>query len=278
MSSQTEETCCVCGAPSTMRCSACSQAGVDVCFCSKEHQKLVWFAHKPVCGPPTADFRFPPELTPFESRILRSPTFRRTFSERRPRGTSAATFVQVIGELERECHLIPGSFMQNLHRMNEWLETLTIKPQGRGALRMVANCALSDFVHSPEGSAYDPLEMSAHVFALDIYMWHIWAGLLRILAGRVTVAGVDSSFVTPEFVRANLERLLQTIQADLDLAIDMIGVGLLTLVSRSLQSVPAMSRFKVRISTVAGDPASNRISVVDSADGSDAEPFAPTVR
>ncbi|TKA51043.1 hypothetical protein B0A53_05838 [Rhodotorula sp. CCFEE 5036] len=168
--------------------------------------------------------------------------------------------------------------MQNLHRMNEWLETLTIKPQGRGALRMVANCALSDFVHSPEGSAYDPLEMSAHVFALDIYMWHIWAGLLRILAGRVTVAGVDSSFVTPEFVRANLERLLQTIQADLDLAIDMIGVGLLTLVSRSLQSVPAMSRFKVRISTVAGDPASNRISVVDSADGSDAEPFAPTVR
>jgi hypothetical protein len=72
----------------------------------------VWFAHKPVCGPPTADFRFPPELTPFESRILRSPTFRRTFSERRPRGTSAATFVQVIGELERECHLIPGSFMQ----------------------------------------------------------------------------------------------------------------------------------------------------------------------
>lgn len=42
MSSQAQEKkCCVCGAPSTMRCSACSQAGTDLYFCSTEHQKLV---------------------------------------------------------------------------------------------------------------------------------------------------------------------------------------------------------------------------------------------
>ncbi|GAA5990851.1 hypothetical protein JCM10908_000044 [Rhodotorula pacifica] len=44
-------TCFVCGAESTQRCSACAKDGVSVTFCSMEHQKLVWHAHKPVCGP-----------------------------------------------------------------------------------------------------------------------------------------------------------------------------------------------------------------------------------
>ena len=105
-----------------------------------------------------------------------------------------------------------------------------------------------------------------------------WAGLLRIVAGRVTFTGIDSSFVTPEFVRANLERLLQTIQADLHLGTDVDGGGLLAIVSQPLSTVPAMSRFKVQISTVAENPASNRISVRLPADASDAEPFAPTTR
>ena len=34
--------CLLCGAPSTLRCSACAlKAGIDLFFCSKEHQKLV---------------------------------------------------------------------------------------------------------------------------------------------------------------------------------------------------------------------------------------------
>lgn len=123
---------------------------------------------------------------------------------------------------------------------------------------MVVNSALSAFVHSQDGHANDSLEMPAHSFALDCYWWlnltrrplprlkmtdfvhgaTAWAGLLRIIAGRVTVAGVDTTFVTPEFVRANLERLLQTIQADLNLVVDVIAGGLLTLVSQSLESVP----------------------------------------
>jgi hypothetical protein len=42
MSLQAEKKkCCVCGASSTLRCSACAQAGVDLYFCSAEHQKLV---------------------------------------------------------------------------------------------------------------------------------------------------------------------------------------------------------------------------------------------
>ena len=132
MSSHGEKKCCVCGAPSTMRCSACSKAGVDLYFCSAEHQKLVsiarrvwgrailtsrcysqvWFAHKPVCGPLKADFKVLPDLTPFETRLLQLPSFLQTLPQRRSApGSRYATIGEVIVRLERDLNLIPGSFM-----------------------------------------------------------------------------------------------------------------------------------------------------------------------
>jgi hypothetical protein len=185
-----------------------------------------------------------------------------------------------------------------VHRMNEWLNSLASQPEFRDILRLTINGALSDFLFSQDGIAHDPLELPPHAFALDFNTWlssaspdlpwsrfvqflqevTIWAGLLRIVAGRVTVTGVDSSFVTPELVRSNLERLLQTIQADLDLLSDAIGEGLLSLVSQQLLSVPATARFNVQFSTVEGDPASNRISVGRPGDTSHAEHFAQSLR
>lgn len=182
--------------------------------------------------------------------------------------------------------------------MNEWLTSLASQPELRDILRLTINGALSDFLFSQDGLAHDPLELPPHAFALDFHTWlcsacpdlprsrfvqflqevTIWAGLLRIVASRVTVAGVDSSFVTPELVRSNLERLLQMIQADLDLTSDAIGEGLLWLVSQQLLCVPATSRFNVQFSTLEGDPVSNRISVGRPEDASHAEQFAQTVR
>ncbi|BGP39627.1 hypothetical protein JCM10450v2_003596 [Rhodotorula kratochvilovae] len=46
--------CEVCGELTTLRCAACQKAGIDLSFCSKEHQKLVWQVHKAVCGPSKA--------------------------------------------------------------------------------------------------------------------------------------------------------------------------------------------------------------------------------
>ncbi|GAA5905043.1 hypothetical protein JCM6882_002426 [Rhodosporidiobolus microsporus] len=59
MSSSTVDKCCVCAKPTTTRCGACQAAGVDVFFCSKEHQKLVYFAHKQVCGERANPFLWP---------------------------------------------------------------------------------------------------------------------------------------------------------------------------------------------------------------------------
>lgn len=185
--------------------------------------------------------------------------------------------------------------MQNAPRLQEWLKSLA-DPLLRAALRIYVNSALGDFIYSGDSLTHDPLELPAHAFALDCHLWStssqttlpwhrfrhflhgatIWAGLLRIVAGRVTVAGVNTSFVTPEFVAANLERLLQTIQADLNLGRDVDGRGLIPLISQALHSVPAMSRYHVRVSTMAG-ALDNRIFVDRPGEASRSERLEQTV-
>ncbi|GAA6020816.1 hypothetical protein JCM10207_001666 [Rhodosporidiobolus poonsookiae] len=59
MSTTTKGDCCVCGEETTKRCGACQSAGVDLFFCSREHQKLVWKTHGKVCGANSNPFRQP---------------------------------------------------------------------------------------------------------------------------------------------------------------------------------------------------------------------------
>ncbi|GAA5889023.1 hypothetical protein JCM6882_009719 [Rhodosporidiobolus microsporus] len=60
MSTSASGKCCVCGVATDQRCSACGAADFDLFFCSREHQKLVYFVHKQVCGVNAKPFRFPP--------------------------------------------------------------------------------------------------------------------------------------------------------------------------------------------------------------------------
>ncbi|GAA5885626.1 hypothetical protein JCM6882_007501 [Rhodosporidiobolus microsporus] len=54
------QTCCVCGEKTEKRCSACGAVGIDLFFCSKDHQKLVWKrAHSRVCGDNANPFHAP---------------------------------------------------------------------------------------------------------------------------------------------------------------------------------------------------------------------------
>ncbi|BGO99356.1 MYND-type domain-containing protein [Rhodotorula toruloides] len=71
MSTQEPSKCCVCGEATTKRCQACAKSGIDLFFCSPEHQKLVWKYHKQVCGPNAHPFRYPP-LSPEEVKLFRS--------------------------------------------------------------------------------------------------------------------------------------------------------------------------------------------------------------
>ncbi|BGP39522.1 hypothetical protein JCM10449v2_003473 [Rhodotorula kratochvilovae] len=66
MASVDAQPCLVCREKTIQRCSACVKAGIDLFFCSTEHQKLVWFAHKAVCGPGKANPFVWPALTQAE--------------------------------------------------------------------------------------------------------------------------------------------------------------------------------------------------------------------
>ncbi|TNY22429.1 hypothetical protein DMC30DRAFT_415096 [Rhodotorula diobovata] len=55
MSAKWDDTCLVCGIKAGNRCSSCSKAGINLAFCSPEHQKLVWKVHRRVCGPGKAN-------------------------------------------------------------------------------------------------------------------------------------------------------------------------------------------------------------------------------
>ncbi|GAA5975825.1 hypothetical protein JCM5350_000743 [Sporobolomyces pararoseus] len=52
--------CVVCGKETHLRCETCSRFGTDfMYFCGEEHQKLIWFLHKKVCGNRSNPFVFP---------------------------------------------------------------------------------------------------------------------------------------------------------------------------------------------------------------------------
>ncbi|BGP62184.1 hypothetical protein NBRC10512_001306 [Rhodotorula toruloides] len=59
MSPQKTSSCCVCGSRTAKRCEPCSREGVDLFFCSPEHQKLVWKHYKQVCGPKAHPIQYP---------------------------------------------------------------------------------------------------------------------------------------------------------------------------------------------------------------------------
>ncbi|BGP15685.1 hypothetical protein JCM10213_006144 [Rhodosporidiobolus nylandii] len=45
-----EQPCLVCAKATTAKCGPCFAVGVDMRFCSRECQKLIWYAHKRFCG------------------------------------------------------------------------------------------------------------------------------------------------------------------------------------------------------------------------------------
>ncbi|GAA6055372.1 hypothetical protein NBRC10513_006313 [Rhodotorula toruloides] len=69
MQAQTTGQCLVCGTDTRNRCSACGKAGIDLFFCSPEHQRLGWPTHRSFCGPNAWPIVFP-RLTKEEANHL----------------------------------------------------------------------------------------------------------------------------------------------------------------------------------------------------------------
>lgn len=278
----------------------------------------VWFAHKPVCGPGKADFAVLPALTTVETHLVQSPAFRHAILTPTAPDGPPSRIGQVIEALEIEFNLPAGSFLQmqcsvlenrcptipfdpdgdtaqNLPRINEWLDSLAPNPQLRNDARMAINSALSA-VAVAGGPPSGRLVLAAHSFAIAFWTWYeatqsgnlprsfarflhavtISVGLMQVLTGRV--AGADSSRVTPELVRANLERALRAVQGDVDLSMDATGGGFLDVIAELLKSIPGMDSYSVHLSTIAGDRNLNMISLARPDDTAHSQRFVRALR
>ncbi|GAA5908058.1 hypothetical protein JCM8208_003674 [Rhodotorula glutinis] len=67
----TTTTCAVCGAPASDCCSSCAKYGSRLSFCSRDHFKLIWKAHRDVCGLNSKPF-MPPDLSDADVETVRS--------------------------------------------------------------------------------------------------------------------------------------------------------------------------------------------------------------
>ncbi|BGP39498.1 hypothetical protein JCM10449v2_003449 [Rhodotorula kratochvilovae] len=96
MASQDLQPCLVCGEKTKNRCSACQAAGIDLFFCSREHQKLVWPVHKLVCGPGKANPFLWPALSQQEvDEILSNAEYKPVLDGESARSAVEATLMRL---------------------------------------------------------------------------------------------------------------------------------------------------------------------------------------
>ncbi|BGO96445.1 hypothetical protein NBRC10513v2_003376 [Rhodotorula toruloides] len=100
MADTTYNTCCMCGKETKTRCPRCAAEGIDVFFCSTDHQKLAWSTHKLVCGSKSNPFTLPP-LTDEEADLVW--THRRFASEQITMITMGALPATPLKLLEARC-------------------------------------------------------------------------------------------------------------------------------------------------------------------------------
>ncbi|KAJ8294850.1 hypothetical protein OF846_001925 [Rhodotorula toruloides] len=149
MDTQTMGECLVCGTETKNRCSACAKAGVDLFFCSPEHQKLAWHMHRMFCGPGKANpFRWPP-LTPKEAeaatRILDLPI-----------NTVMPHSATLFQELQVVVHCPRSEMPRILQELSQPSHLQTYPPALHGNLLRIVRVHLS--VHSQQPATTEGIE------------------------------------------------------------------------------------------------------------------------
>ncbi|BGP39591.1 hypothetical protein JCM10449v2_003542 [Rhodotorula kratochvilovae] len=128
-----ERPCCVCNKPTKLCCPRCRTAGVDIHFCSKEHQKLGWSVHSQVCGERSNPF-FPPDYSPAEAAFLASIARKPLIPQCQSNSHLAEMFETVNGRytlaksIELDAYLPGKPDMLQMVRQRTYLAILQILP------------------------------------------------------------------------------------------------------------------------------------------------------
>ncbi|BGO96383.1 hypothetical protein JCM10021v2_000015 [Rhodotorula toruloides] len=132
MASQTTGERLVCGRTTKNRCSRCLEAGIDLFFCSPDHQKLVWPLHRFFCGPGKANpWEWPP-LSREEANYLldQLPVSSNLSKEMQASEPDAvATYHRPQRDMK---------YAQLLHSMQNEIQKATLPDQGRIAFKLRA--------------------------------------------------------------------------------------------------------------------------------------------
>ncbi|BGP07668.1 hypothetical protein JCM10049v2_003508 [Rhodotorula toruloides] len=202
MSTEEPSKCCVCGAPTTKRCQACAKSGIDLFFCSPEHQKLVWKHHKQVCGPNAHPFA-PPPLTEEELQgLLRYARTERPMPMAafpleilrisQQVGSTTATGLTTIAEtLEQWARMPAGSFEQR------------IVPLLRNPASVTDHDSRYLLLTKARSSLLLHLEGFAGSSTGDIYQHTIWSQIARL----ATWAGQRKPLISTEADMRRVSRI-----------------------------------------------------------------------
>ncbi|KWU42205.1 hypothetical protein RHOSPDRAFT_27106 [Rhodotorula sp. JG-1b] len=132
-SSEKQLECFVCGQATRNRCSSCAKAGVDIAFCSSDHQKLVWFAHKLVCGPGKAQRFRHPKLNDAELEIAQRASFRDSLNQldehtfrSNDLGWTCCNSLELLVGAPKDTLVSP--ILELVHRLNSWISSLSPDP------------------------------------------------------------------------------------------------------------------------------------------------------
>ncbi|BGP47694.1 hypothetical protein JCM10450v2_003559 [Rhodotorula kratochvilovae] len=237
-----ERPCCVFNKPTKLCCPRCRTAGVDIHFCSKEHQKLV-------CGERSNPF-YPPDYSPAEAAFLASIVRKPLIPQCQSNSHLAKMFETVNGRytlaksIELDAHL-PGKFEELILVLvgRAICDPPESKPDMLQMVRQRTYIAILQILPVPP---YDQLNVFhlvtlAHTFiqGVDPSLSTEWVNAwthqalitfqVALLAGRGKKPGVT---VPPELVQHAQLRLcsmlIGTVKFTLNLALRVTGGALQT--------------------------------------------------
>ncbi|BGP31603.1 hypothetical protein JCM10296v2_003375 [Rhodotorula toruloides] len=189
--------CGVCGAVTTTRCSSCARVSIDLFFCSRDCQKLIWHVHKVVCktggraGPVKV-----PEISAEEIEDLKASAYTPVYGEKG--GVSTYVLEHIAGPSHSTAELPRKPLLVAIIRSSRMSSRHSRFPDGTTPSQPFF------WLASQQCRVYMHLDM--HDLLPPFFSYKLWHDLLArkllILAILDSYAATDRSFFNAEGIEA----------------------------------------------------------------------------
>ncbi|GAA5918409.1 hypothetical protein JCM6882_008331 [Rhodosporidiobolus microsporus] len=156
--------CAVCFEPAKLRCSSCAPLGIDLFFCSSDHQKLVWPVHKTVCGSKSGGCipLLHPPLSDEEARDAQRDLFKVGLPGALEANLDAVlTLREALSELGLKAEQIPGTLEILKRPRHEWAAPVLVFCRNLGPHDIVRTVGYFRAQNSIGTPFYEPFSLLA---------------------------------------------------------------------------------------------------------------------